>query len=238
MINTRHLQNLEQDAKSFLSAEPFSHIVIDNFIGDEDYMKQVVDEVRQIPNETYDFNEYKFVQQKKRGMAEIDKMPPLLKKLVEFCLSQEMLDYLEKLTGIQNLIADRSLLGGGIHKLSQGGHLAVHADFNRHIHTGHHRRINALLYLNPEWKEEWGAQLELWDKNMTHICHKILPILNRMVIFRITDDAYHGHPDPMTCPEDVHRYSLAFYYYTEDRPEHEKGPFHWADWKIRPNGMY
>jgi hypothetical protein len=50
---------------------------------------------------------------------------------------------------------------------------------------------------------------------------KFLPVFNRMVIFNTTDLSYHGHPDPLNCPEDRSRRSLALFYYTIGRPKEE-----------------
>lgn len=238
MINTEYLNNTHRDVIRFHGAVPFHYLVLDNFIEDGDFIKKVANEVKTIPNSDYDFNEHHGVQIKKRGLSDISKMPESTKKLVEYFQSSEMIKYIESITGISGLLADESLLGGGIHKMDTGGHLAVHADFNIHINTGHHRRVNALLYLNENWQEEWGGDLQLWDCSMTKCYNKVSPILNRLVVFRITDDALHGHPDPLQSPEDVSRYSLAFYYYTVDRPEREKSPFHWALWKQRPGGNF
>jgi hypothetical protein len=66
---------------------------------------------------------------------------------------------------------------------------------------------------------------------MSKVTHSIEPVFNRAVIFNITDDAFHGHPHPLTCPEDVSRYSLALYYFTETRPENEISEKHAAIWQ-------
>ena len=238
MINPEYQNNTHRDVVRFFQAEPFHHIILDNFIEDENLVTEVSKEVREIPNEQYDFDEHYAVQTKKRGLSQIYRLPENTKKLVEFFQSPAMIDYLEKITGITGLLPDPELLGGGVHKMDSGGHLAVHADFNIHMNTGYHRRVNALLYLNPDWQSEWGGELQLWDEAMTKCYEKVLPILNRLVVFRITDEALHGHPDPLNSPEDVSRYSLAFYYYTQDRPEKEKAPFHWAIWHQRPGGIF
>ena len=238
MISSEYTTNIQSYTEKFNQATPFDHLILDNFIEDQEFINSVAEEVTQIPDSDYDFNEHYQVQIKKRGLSVMDKFPPNTKKLIQFFQSPEMIEYLESITGIKNLLTDPELLGGGLHKMHSGGHLAIHADFNIHVNTGLHRRVNALLYLNPNWEEEWGGHLQLWDSAMTRCFEKVLPILNRLVVFRITDDALHGHPDPMTSPEDVSRYSLAFYYYTQDRPEKEKSPFHWAIWHQRPGGNF
>ena len=238
MISSQYTNNIQNYSEKFNQAIPFDHLILDNFIQDQEFINSVAEEITQIPDSDYDFNEHYQVQIKKRGLSVMDKFPPNTKKLIQFFQSPEMIEYLQSITGIKNLLPDPELLGGGLHKMHSGGHLAIHADFNIHVNTGLHRRVNALLYLNPNWEEEWGGHLQLWDSAMNRCFEKVLPILNRLVVFRITDDALHGHPDPMTSPEEISRYSLAFYYYTQDRPQEEKAPFHWALWHRRPDGNF
>jgi hypothetical protein len=77
------------------------------------------------------------------------------------------------------------------------------------------------LYLNKNWEEEWGGDLQLWNKDMSMCVKKILPIFNRMSIFSTTGNSWHGHPDPLTCPDNRSRKSLALYYYSDGRPDSE-----------------
>jgi hypothetical protein len=100
--------------------------------------------------------------------------------------------------------------------------LKIHADFNKHPKTKLDRRLNVLVYLNEDWHEEYGGHFELWDKEMKGVKTKILPLFNRMALFSTTSNSYHGHPNPLTCPPDRTRKSLALYYYTNGRPDSEK----------------
>jgi Rps23 Pro-64 3,4-dihydroxylase Tpa1-like proline 4-hydroxylase len=93
----------------------------------------------------------------------------------------------------------------------------VHADFNRHEKLNLDRRLNLLLYLNRDWKEEYGGHLQLWTRDMGRCVVKVLPVFNRCVVFSTTDFSYHGHPDPLTCPPGRTRKSIAMYYYTNGR---------------------
>ena len=102
--------------------------------------------------------------------------------------------------------------------------IGVHADFSRHYTLPLERRLNVLVYLNRDWKDEYGGHLELWDREMTACREKVLPAFNRTVIFSTTDWTFHGHPDPLTCPPEMSRKSIALYYFTVDRPKHETIP--------------
>jgi Rps23 Pro-64 3,4-dihydroxylase Tpa1-like proline 4-hydroxylase len=98
------------------------------------------------------------------------------------------------LTGIEGLVVDWQLAGGGMHALRTGGFLNVHADFNYHRHLKLDRRINLLLYLNKDWAEALGGQLELWEQSMSRCCQSVVLEFNRCAIFNTTDKSFHGNP--------------------------------------------
>ena len=134
--------------------------------------------------------------------------------------SQTYLTFLEKLSGIRGLIAPDHYGGAGVHFAASGARLNVHADFN--MVQGLHRRVNTFVYFNPDWQEQWGGHLELWDRNMTACAQRVLPSWNRYVVFSSTDFSYHGHPVPMgSLPKGRMRRALVLYYYTKDRPPAE-----------------
>ena len=109
----------------------------------------------------------------------------------------------------------RSLEGGGLHQSSTGGFLNIHADYTVHPHErSWQRRANLILYLNDDWHPEYGGDLELWSADMKQCVEKVAPIANRAIIFTTDVDSFHGHPEPMRCPEGAARRSLALYYFS------------------------
>jgi Rps23 Pro-64 3,4-dihydroxylase Tpa1-like proline 4-hydroxylase len=138
----------------------------------------------------------------------------LTRNLLAELNGRAFLGFLEEMTGIDGLIADPYLSGGGLHLTRRGGHLGVHADFNIHGKMKVERRLNLLLYLNDGWLDEYGGKLELWDREMTRCEKRIAPVIGRAVVFNTSLDSYHGHPDPLTCPPERDRRSIATYYYT------------------------
>ena len=126
-----------------------------------------------------------------------------VRQLFHFFNSQPMLEFLEGLTTIRGLIPDPYFVGGGFHETGRGGKLGIHADFriNEQLHL--HRRLNVIIYLNEEWKPEWGGALELWDRDMKVKVREVMPVFNRCVVFNTDADSFHGHPDPLCTPEGV-----------------------------------
>lgn len=146
--------------------------------------------------------------------------------------SSQFLGFLEELTGIRGLLTDPHFAGGGLHETARGGHLSIHADFNIHKKLRVRRRMNLILFLNEDWKEEYGGHLELWERDMSACARKVLPLLGRAVVFNTESDSYHGHPDPTTSPESVFRRSIALYYYTA--PDGAAERTRTTDFKVRP----
>jgi len=171
-------------------------------------------------NETDGWINYKHYNEDKRGLNKIDLLPDTIRTTINELNSPAFLEWLSVITGIKNLQKDEGLEGGGIHQSTRGGFLNIHADFTVHPHHRNwQRRVNVLVYLNEDWKEDWGGKLELWDKKMKACEESVTPIFNRCVIFNTDADSYHGHPLPMTCPEGTYRRSIALYYYTiEENP--------------------
>ena len=175
-------------------------------------------------------------------MDQISKLPTPIQNILIALNSAPFLNFLEELTGIDGIIPDPYYRGGGIHQIVKGGKLDVHIDFNKHTKLKLERRLNVLIYLNRDWKEEYGGHFEIWkghkDTNGNHVLdaceEKILPIFNRFAMFSTSEKSYHGHPEPLNCPDGWTRKSIATYYYTVERPEEEKVDPHSTTFIKRP----
>jgi 2OG-Fe(II) oxygenase superfamily len=210
-------------AAEYQSARPFPHVVLDDFLPGG-VIDSCIDEFP-TPSDEWLFHT-DWGNSSKFATNDESLMGPMTRQVIAQLNGGAMIRFLEELTGIGGLVADPHLVGGGMHLLGNGGFLRVHADFNVHQQLKLDRRINVLLYLNPDWEQSWGGNLELWNRDMTACERQIVPIANRCVIFNTTDVALHGNPEPVACPEGVARRSLALYYYTAGRPKEERSAAH------------
>ncbi len=221
----------DENRERYATASPFPHIVIDDFLPEE-----VLDSVLEEFPDSWDatWQQFDTSREVKLALADSEQFGHATRSLLSEFNGQVFVEFLQSLTGISGLIPDPHFVGAGLHQIRSGGFLKVHADFNLHAEMRLDRRLNGLLYLNRDWKEEWGGHLELWNHDMTECGQRILPVFNRFVLFSTTDDANHGHPDPLMCPPDRARRSIALYYYTNGRPEEEVRSNHTTLFKARP----
>ena len=131
------------------------------------------------------------------------------------------LNFLEKLTGINGLIPDPYFAEGSYAMSKSGGILDIHADFSHHDKLKLERRLNILIYLNDDWKKEYGGALNLYDANLNSV-KKIYPLANRIAIFTTSENSFHGFPEAIKCPENIVRKSINLYYYSLPRNERQR----------------
>ena len=223
-ILSKKSENLNELALSLKNqyslADPFPHTQIDGFFSNE-YLDTVLEEFPDL-SKLSDSQNYKNQNEIKFANNDFKNFPETIKNFFNFLNSQTFLNFLQTVTSIkEKLIADEQLNGGGLHEIKSGGLLKVHTDFNKHPTNNFDRRVNVLIYLNKDWQEKYKGYLELWDKDMKNCKQKIPPSFNKMVIFSTTDFSNHGHPDPIECPTNISRKSIALYYFSKGRPKNE-----------------
>ncbi len=207
-------ERFEDEAVAYATAAPFPHAVFDDLLPAE-LLRAVAAE---FPDAASMSTQFGAGHQFKSAENNWNCFGPTARELVGELNSGAFLDSLTALTGIDMLIADAGLHGGGMHQIVTGGKLGIHADFTHHP-NGLDRRLNVLVYLNEGWDPQWGGQLQLWERDRSACSKQIDPIFGRVVIFSTLADSFHGHPEPLRTPDGVTRRSMAFYYYSNGRPE-------------------
>jgi len=229
--------NREALRQQFANARPFPFMKIENLV-DPDFAFDVLSAYPTFDDALAAGRTFKTVNERKKVQITDAKQfsAPIL-RLHEMLSSPQFLADLSYITGIPNLLADEELVGGGVHVTGPGGRLDVHIDFNYMKERQLHRRVNLLLYLNPTWREEWGGQIQLWDRNVQTCEQQFSPALNRCVIFETSDISFHG-VTPISPAAPYPRLSFATYYYTREAPANWKGDVHGTIFRARPEERF
>lgn len=227
ILDSRVLRDADSLRAQFDGAQPFRHVVIEDFFA-PDYAKRLLAEFP-----AFERGNRMGDDGREGGKSTVERIKALgpAHRALDTCIqSPEFLQLVARITGIDGLIYDPFYLGGGTHENRQDQFLQAHIDFNYHPSERWHRRLNLIVYLNPEWEENWGGNLELYrdpyqDKQPLR---RIAPRMNRCVIFETTEHSWHGF-DRIALPADragISRRSIALYFYSKDRPREETAGKH------------
>ncbi|TCO42168.1 Rps23 Pro-64 3,4-dihydroxylase Tpa1-like proline 4-hydroxylase [Dokdonella fugitiva] len=234
-IDARVLADAGRHAAAFARREPFRHVVIDGFF-DADYAAALL---AQFP--AFERGNARNEAGELGGKSTIERIRGLgepYAQLDDLIRTPDFLGLVGRITGIPDLLYDADYFGGGTHENREGQDLDPHVDFNRHPREPWHRRLNLIVYLNPEWEDGWGGSLELHSdpRSPDDRVTLVTPLFNRCVIFETTEWSWHGF-SRITLPPDrraLSRKSIALYFYTRERPAEELADTHSTIYVDRP----
>lgn len=218
-------------SETYRGRNPFPYGGYDDFLAPE-ILDRVKEELKVLPDVETSFDR---PQERLKSSYIPERLPQYTRRLFYALNSRPVIAFLEELTGIKGLIPDPYFAGGGVHVVRNGGHLDIHADFNHHAALNLERRVNMLIYLNRDWKEEYGGSFEVWNEDMTTKIEGFVPQFNRMCIFNTSSTSWHGNPEPVNHPDGQPRMSIALYYYTATWDATRKS--HTTRFKPRPNSI-
>jgi|TARA_Y100000389_G_C17456944_1_gene518762 Rps23 Pro-64 3,4-dihydroxylase Tpa1-like proline 4-hydroxylase len=201
---------------------PFNYIIINNFLNDNFYNEIIKTLPNKIDENFWEYSnpiEVKYVLDKKEKYSE--KLNILIKELSK----DYFIDKLKRIFLIDNIEADETLHGSGLHYHPKYGRLNMHLDYEKHpILENKQRKLNIIIYLNNEWEKDWEGATELWNNDMSNCVVKCYPSKNKAIIFETSELSWHGVPEKIMCPENIYRKTLALYYITplKNKPEKNK----------------
>ena len=231
-FDRRALKALAQSRReAYRDARPYPHAIFDGLLGHD----LAVQLAARFPGPDHpgwmrrDYREQaaRLGQLQRAGFEGVD---PAIRHLLAELSGMAFLDFLGALTGIEGLIPDAHFRGAGPSLTLPGGHLALHADFNRDRTRHLERKLTVIYYLGEGWQPAWGGALELWDEPRTRCEATYLPLLDRLLVMAHGDAYWHGHPAPLTCPEGRFRASISAYYYAAEASPDEASAAHGALW--------
>jgi Rps23 Pro-64 3,4-dihydroxylase Tpa1-like proline 4-hydroxylase len=236
LLNPQVQGRAEALRREFQEARPFRYVAVDDFLEAKFCASLQADFPR--------FDEHRARNEmgetgRKATVPELTGIGPAYRQFDQLMKSPAFLSFMGDVASIPNLLYDPDYVGGGTHENLDGQDLDMHVDFNYHPKRRWHRRLNLIVFLNPQWQESWGGCLELlkdpWNPEQTESA-KVVPVLNRAVLFETTETSWHGFTQIQLPPgkQEISRRSLAVYFYSKERPAAETGARHGTLYIPRP----
>lgn len=207
-----NFQNTFDLQRVYRSHPSYSKLEIKNFLP-IDVVQPMSAELDQIPLESC-----KKFTRKDSCMYEYNNLDdtPIQDEVVHALHSSTFLKWLQAVTDTVDLIPDPHLIGAGYSKAYTGDSLKIHTDFNWNNQLRLHRRLSVIIYLNEEWNESWGGNLDFYDTDRENVLSRVIPRAGNMVVWSYNNLAYHGYPEPMTNPKGTCRKNLRLFYYVSN----------------------
>lgn len=216
LMNPKYLRASEITAlrERLYGAAPFAHLVIDDLFS-KPLLEEMAEEYDRVPRNTWKLSEH--AREDRRGTLPYARMGHATDLYFQTIYSTRFLHFMTQLTAIPDLVTDPSLLNGGLHDVPTGGRFDIHIDYTHHPVTGLANRLVMITYLNKNWKDDYGGQLELWNAATKTCDVSIVPEFGRTIMFMNGPTALHGCPRPIAEPTGRSRRSAAAYFYSPDR---------------------
>ena len=184
--------NLQIQKESFVNAEPFPYIILDNFLDPAYFLEiqKILDNhTDAMPGKNFE-TEY----EQKKWISLNSALPDVVKDIVAVLTSDVWVKNLISLSGIQTL---RSTPHGNTklanyHKMEPGGVLTSHVDHSAEPVLGIPHVMNVIIYLTKDWDLSNGGGTLFYDKTGKNIIKKVEYKENRAVLFLHTPYSFHG----------------------------------------------
>ena len=214
----------------YVKTPPYPNIALDNFLPEE-----TISAMKQECNDLAWTREFT-----RNGSHMIERQDvedlPVANGVKNAMSSRKFLVWLGEVTGHHDLIPDPHMIGAGYMRCKRGDSLKLHSDFNFNNNLKLYRMMSINIYLNKDWQPEWNGDLQLWDFEREKCKTRYYPEAGKAVIFRHHKFGFHGHPEPMQCPEGIYRDGFRMFYYVSEMSNYklDKNPhrsLYWYDEK-------
>ena len=223
-------ESIDNFRNAFNGNTHIRHVVVDNFL----HNPFGADIHANFPSLSAMKTHYHGLNEQKSEDSNFEKLDSCFSLLHEGLSSELFLNWLQHCTGINQFTVVNDRLGYGLHQGGNNSFLDIHIDYNIHPIQQLYRKLNLILFFNPEWEANWGGHLELWDSEVKNCLQSIAPVFNRCVIFECSDVSYHGY-NRITVPDGITRKSYYQYYFT---PVPAAISYHDTVFKSRPQETF
>ena len=173
----------------------------------------------------------KSIREDKYIAAQMDRYHPILEEVIYAFQDERVVGLIGEICQIPDIFPDENLYAGGLSAMGNRQFLNPHLDNSHDRNRNRWRVLNILYYVTPEWKEEYGGNLELWPAGLKGDPLTIHSKFNRLALMATHNDSLHS-VSPVVY--DGFRCCVSNYYFS-DKPLSDSDTFHVTKFRGRPN---
>lgn len=158
----------------------------------------------------------------------------ILEEIVYAFHDARVVNLIGDICGIEAAIPDEFLYAGGLSMMGDKQFLNPHLDNSHDKDRERWRVLNLLYYITPNWKEEYGGNLELWPDGLQKKQITIHSKFNRLAIMVTHNKSLHS-VSPIIY--DGFRCCISNYYFSK-QPVHATDKFHVTSFRGRPEHKF
>lgn len=226
------IEKLDNKAEDIRKQWNNSDSKVAKFFYVDDLLPEVI--VRQIyecfPKSEENWTIQNSFRERKKTLAKIKSLDPLISDITYAIQSEKVMRKVEELTGVFSLEADPFLYAGGVSMMSKGDFLNPHIDNSHDRDRKMYRKLNLLFYVSPNWKQEYGGNLELWDAKVKRPV-EIVSRFNRLVVMGTDKKSWHSVNKVQV---DAHRCCVSNYLFAKNYDPYPKEYYHVTSFMGRP----
>jgi len=172
----------------------------------------------------------KSLRENKYVAAQMNKYPPILEEIIYAFQEPKVVKVVEEITKIPSMIPDEHLYAGGISLMAHGNFLNPHLDNSHDKDRQMYRVLNLLYYVTPDWEEQNGGNLELWDNGPKEPQRTLTAKFNRLALMATHQKSWHSVSEVVV---DRSRCCVSNYYFSL-KPLEDHEYFHVTSFRGRP----
>ena len=196
--------------------DPFPHVVIDNYLKEEEFNNLLEELDKSEPKILSEFS----TALEDKQIFNNDNLNKNAKRLIERLGSIEIKNIISSFVGnlkILSLAETENFSGySTFHITKNNGILGSHIDHSD-IQDGEYIHIaNAIFYASAKWEKNWGGETIFYSRNGFYPKISIEPVPNRLIIFIHTSNSFHGVNNYLPKDKKVNRKTFYHDYYIKN----------------------
>ena len=225
------LRRMKEEKDGLINTYHKSQDSIGYFILDDLLPEKLATDLFNLFPEVSMMNKRSTLRENKYYSSQMNKLDKIIEETIFSFHDRRVLKLIKDICGFSTIYPDTELYAGGISTMKKDQFLNPHIDNSHDRKREKWRILNLLYYVTPQWKIEYGGNLELWVRGLKKDPLTIHSKFNRLVVMAVHESSWHSVSKVI---HKGHRCCISNYYFSDNSPS-KKDNFYVTSFRGRPN---